>query len=46
MYKNLLPKSMTPLLVDGDGPLIDSRGEDDDGIRFIAKVMEAGDGTK
>jgi hypothetical protein len=41
----VLPKSMA-LLVDGNGSLINSRGGDEDGIRFIATVAEAGDGTK
>jgi hypothetical protein len=33
-------------VVDGQGSLVDGRGEDDDGVRFVAKVAEAGGGIE
>ncbi len=33
-------------VVDGQGALVDGRGEDDDGVGFVPKVAEAGDGVE
>ena len=41
----VLPRSLFDV-VDGQGSLVDGRGEDHDGVRFVAKVVEAGGGIE